>query len=102
MDRDHDEWVAAIVQAIETGAELDLARGETVDPQHAESWPASRQLPGEALRAALIQPDVSPDPRGLKIRAAHITGEVELAELHIVHSLQFECCSSSNPLTGAG
>jgi hypothetical protein len=57
VDRGHDEWVGAIVQAIKTGTELDLASVEDVDPQQAGRWPASRQLPGGALRAAPTDPD---------------------------------------------
>jgi hypothetical protein len=98
MDRDHDEWVAAIVEAIKTGTGLDLTPGEAVDPQQADSWPPSRQLPGEALRAALLQPDVTPDPRGLRIRAAHVTAEADLADLRIGHSLKFEYCAFEQPL----
>jgi hypothetical protein len=98
VDRDHDEWVAAIVQAIQTGTMLDLAPGETADPQQAENWPTSRRLPGEALRAALLWSDVTPDPRGLHIRAAQITGEVDFTGLHVGHSLQFEYCALEQPL----
>jgi hypothetical protein len=98
VDRDHDQWVAAIVEAIKTGTELDLAPDETVDAQQADNWPASRQLPGGALRAALLQPDIKPDPRGLRIRAACIIGDVDLAEFRIPYSLRFTDCAFEQPL----
>jgi hypothetical protein len=99
VDRDHGKWVAAIVQAIEAGTMLDLAPGKTnIDARQADNWSASRQLPGEAIRAALLHPHLKPDPRGLKIRAARIIGEVDLAELHVRHSLQFICCAFERPL----
>jgi hypothetical protein len=47
VGRDHDEWVAAIVHAIETGTALDLAPAETVDRQQAHNWSTSRQVPGK-------------------------------------------------------
>ena len=66
--RDHAAWVEALVKALEDGTALDLAPGEGVDVTQAAGWPASRQLPGEALRAALLGAGVKPDPRGLRIR----------------------------------
>jgi hypothetical protein len=89
-DRDHKAWVAALLQALEDGRPLDLAPGEDVDVSH---WPESRRLPGEALRAALLQPDVRPDPRGLKIRRAYITGSADLAGLKLPHALSFDRCA---------
>jgi hypothetical protein len=102
VDRDHNAWVAAIVQAIEKGEELDLAPGETIDPQQADKWPTSRRLPGEALREALLQSGIEPDPRGLSIRAAYVTGETELFGFHIPHSLWFEDCAFEEPLMWTG
>jgi hypothetical protein len=67
-NRDHDTWVHELVQALKNGTPLDLARGEDLDLTQAADWPASRRMPGEALRAALLTPDVRPDPRSLKIR----------------------------------
>ena len=98
MDRDHDEWVAAIVQAITTGTTLDLAPGEFFFATRGDRWPAHRQLPGQALRAALLKPDLKPDPRGLSIRAALITGEADLAEVRIPYSLRFLDCAFEQPV----
>jgi hypothetical protein len=53
-DRGHQEWVDAVVQALQDGNMLDLAPGEDVDVGQAAGWPASRRLPGEALRGALV------------------------------------------------
>ena len=83
-DRDHQAWVhkrawvRKLVQALHDGALLDFAPGKNVvDVPEAAAWPASRKLPGEALRAALLKPDVPPNPQDLKIRAAYITGFTE-------------------------
>jgi len=73
-DRDHQAWIKKLVQALKDGTPLDLAPLEDVDVSLARDWPAPRRLPGEALRAALLSSDLRPDPRGLKIRAAYITG----------------------------
>jgi hypothetical protein len=101
VDGDHNAWVAAIVQAIEKGEELDLAPGETIDPQQADNWPTSRHLPGEALREAFLQPGIEPDPRGLSIRAAYVTGETDLVGFHIPHGLSFQDCAFEQPLVWA-
>jgi hypothetical protein len=100
VERDHDDWVAAIVQAIQTGTTLDLAPGEAVDPHQADSWPTSRRLPGEALREAFIQPDIKADPRGPSIRAAYITGVVDLNAIRIPYSLMLSDCAFEQVLNG--
>ena len=59
----------------------------------AVDWPASRRLPGEALAAALLTPDVRPNHQGLKIRGAYITGLTDLADLKLSHGLSFDYCA---------
>jgi hypothetical protein len=81
------------MQALEDGIPLDLAPGEDVDVSQAAGWPLSRRLPGESLRAALLELDVKPDPRGLTIRAAYITGITDLANLRLSFGLRFESCT---------
>jgi hypothetical protein len=81
------------VQALQDGRLLDLAPGEDLDLTQAAAWPDNRRLPGEALRAALLNPDVRPDPHGLKIRGAYITGPADLAGLQIPCSLYFDSCA---------
>jgi hypothetical protein len=101
-DPDHEGWVAALVQAIKDGRELDFAPGEDVDSTQAANWPESRRLPGEALRAALLEPDVRPDPRGLLIRGAYITGLTDLADLRVPYGLDFESCAFELPARWPG
>jgi hypothetical protein len=96
-DRDHKAWVAALLQALEDGTPLDLAPGEDVDVSQAASWPGSRRLPGEALRAALLEPNVNADPRGLTIRVAYITGITDLADLRLPFGLHFDSCAFEQP-----
>jgi hypothetical protein len=86
------------VQALQDGAVLDFAPGKNVvDLPEAAGWPVSRKLPGEALRAALLKPDVRPNPRGLRIRAAYITGLTDLADLGLAHGLSFDYCGFQQP-----
>jgi hypothetical protein len=92
-DRSHQAWADALVQALQDGTVLDLAPGEDVDVSQAAGWPASCRLPGEALRAALLNSAVWPDPRGLKIRAAYITGTTDLADLRVPYGLHFDSCA---------
>jgi hypothetical protein len=93
-DRDHDAWVAKLVQALKDGTPLDLVPFEDhVDLSQAAEWPVSRRLPGDALREALLKPDVRPDPRGLWIRAAYITGLADLANLRLAYGLHFDSCA---------
>ena len=92
MHRAHAKWTARLVRALHDGAALDLAPGKPVDITKAAAWPVSRRLPGEALRAALLKPDVRPNPRGLKIRAACITGLADLADLRLPYGLSFDRC----------
>jgi hypothetical protein len=92
-DRDHDGWVKELVKALEDGTVLDLAPGEDVDVSQAAEWPDPQRLPGGALRAALLEPDVKPDPRGLKIRGAYITGITDLADLRLAFGLHFDSCA---------
>jgi hypothetical protein len=91
--RDHKAWVAVLLQKLEDGTPLDLAPGEDVDLTQAVDWPVSRRLPGEALRAALLEPNVNADPRGLTIRAAYITGITDLANLRLSYGLHFKFCA---------
>jgi hypothetical protein len=85
------------MRALQDGAQLDLSRGQDVDVSHATEWSAARRLPGEALRAALLKPDVRADPRGLTIRGAYITGLTDLADLRLAFGLHFESCDFEQP-----
>ena len=96
-DRDPKAWVAELVQKLEDGMPLDLADGENVDVTQAAGWPKNRRLPGEALRAALLSSDVRPDPRGLNIRAAYITGITDLADFRLLFGLRFDSCAFEQP-----
>jgi hypothetical protein len=101
-DRDHKAWVAVMVQKLEDGTLLDLAPGENVDLTQAAGWPESRRIPGEALRAALLEPNVNADPRGLRIRAAYITGINDLANLRLSFGLHFDSCAFQRSANWSG
>lgn len=82
-----------LVQALQAGTPLNFGYGEPVDLTRAKDWPADRRVPGEALRAALLKSEISPDPRGLTIYNAYITGRADLADLRLPYGLSFNSCA---------
>jgi hypothetical protein len=64
---------------------------------------ANRQLPADALRQVLIDPNLVVDPRGLRIQNAHIVEELDLKHLVFPHPLHLIDCNVDAPiqLTGA-
>jgi hypothetical protein len=59
------------------GEELDLANGGPVDLTTAASWPASRQVSANAIRD-LLRSTPETGPRSVRLRGAHIVGELDL------------------------
>jgi hypothetical protein len=70
--------------------------GELLDVAH-------RQLPADALRQVLIDPNLVVDPRGLRIQNAHIVEELDLKHLVFPHPLHLIDCNvdAAIQLTGA-
>jgi len=53
-------------------ADMDL------DPANGATWPPEREVAAELLRSILLDPDLRPDPRGLRLRGALVTGILDL------------------------
>jgi len=53
-------------------ADMDL------DPAKGATWPPEREVAAELLRSILLDPDLRPDPRGLRLRGAFVTGILDL------------------------
>ena len=88
-------WAARLVKAAASGEVLDLATGvpdRGIRPAEAATWPPERCVPANALRAAVLDPDLRPDPTGMRIRGARITGALVLQHASIPCSLALSYC----------
>jgi hypothetical protein len=92
-------WAKRLQATVASGDVLDLApqidddqlRG--VDPAE---WESAGRIPGEAIRELLLQPGVTPDPRGLRIRGAFIESNLNLDYATLPSRLEFENCYFEN------
>ena len=94
-------WTARLVEAARSGEALDLAPGVPdgeIEPAGAASWPSERCVPAAALRAALLDPDLKPDPSGLWIRGAYLTGTLNLDHATIPCPLSLTYSAAKNLL----
>ncbi|MEE6272464.1 hypothetical protein V2J56_03770 [Georgenia sp. MJ206] len=105
-----DAWVERLVRHARSGEPLDLARdgdddeattrddeATAGDPRdgvadNAEARSRERHIPATAIRRALLDPDLRPDPRGLVIRGARITGALDLAHAAVPCPLVLRSC----------
>jgi hypothetical protein len=81
-----DELTVALYRAARTGELLDLApdvADADLHPTESSTWPPSRHVPAEMLRAVLVDSSLAPDPRGLRLRGARITGTLDLAHVEV-------------------
>ena len=93
-----DEGLSPVEQAladhVRRGEWLDLTvEGETVDEATMRSWDASRTCRAWVIRHILrgrLAPD--PDPHGLRLRGARITGRLDLQDLTTDVNLELENC----------
>ena len=89
-------------EALAQGTELVLGEGTLPDhPGGGRSSPADPAVPAELLRAVLLDPDPDRrvDPRGVALRGALITGELDLAWATLHHPLTFRSCRFIGPVT---
>jgi hypothetical protein len=71
-----------LVDYVTCGELLDLAGGEPVDEAAMRSWDSSRTVRAAVLRDIVrgrLAPE--PDPHGLRLRGARITGRLDLENL---------------------
>lgn len=115
-ERSEDEWVQVLIEAIKTGVQvdpggedlgileagMDVCRAE-VAPTAAElkGWGTTRQISATALRKALLEPSLTPDPRGLQIYGARIHGPLNLVGAHLSHRLVLARCHLVDPIHAA-
>ncbi|MFT4218280.1 MAG: hypothetical protein QM619_14000 [Micropruina sp.] len=97
-----DEWVTKLVTAACTGKLLDLADGEDADPANADQWPDDRRVPADAIRTALLTPDLKPDPRGLRLWGADVTGALDLDYATLPCQLTLTHCRFNEPILMQG
>ena len=70
------DWRERLVMALRTGLPLHVS---DLNPSTDEGWNESHRISAELIRDCLLQRrDVKPDPRGLEIHGAHITGDLDL------------------------
>ena len=83
-----------LVERVGRGEWLDLAAGdETVDEAAMRSWGDSRTCRASVIRDLLRgRPTADPDPHGLRLRGARITGRLDLENLATDVSLELHDC----------
>ncbi|WP_344868588.1 hypothetical protein [Amycolatopsis ultiminotia] len=89
----------ALVDHVERGAVLDLAEDETIDRTEMRSWDTSRAVRAAVVRDILrgrLAPE--PDPHGLRLRGARITGRLDLENLTSTVALELRDCLLSDGL----
>ncbi|MFT4217711.1 MAG: hypothetical protein QM619_11090 [Micropruina sp.] len=84
-------WASRLRRAIRKGEAIDLLAGDNSDPIASQPAPR-RSIPGTAIRKALLHPQLRPDPRGLAIRGAIITGQLDLRHAVVSCQLQLQDC----------
>lgn len=92
-----DEWTAKLTNAARTGRPLDLA-GARADLSDADHWGSERKVPAEAIRATLLNPGLDPDPYGLTVRGADVTGVLELGFSRLPCRLALQHCRFVEPV----
>lgn len=71
-----------LVEHVERGEMLDLAGDQAVDEDSMRLWDDSRTIPASVIRDIVrgrLAPD--PDPHGLQVRGARISGRLDLANI---------------------
>ena len=72
----------SLVEHVGRGGRLDLAAGEAVDEAAMRSWGKSRTCRASVIRDILRgRLAADPDPHGLRLRGARITGRLDLQSL---------------------
>jgi len=96
VDANHDRWVQRLTAAARSGEILDLTAGvsdpDMLDPAHADTWPNERRVPAAAIRTTLLNAELDPDPHGLRLQGAHITGALDLEHVRVPCPLWLTHC----------
>jgi hypothetical protein len=71
-----------LLDAVRDGEVLDLAGGELVDEDAMRSWDGSRTVSAALIRDLVRgRRGIEPDPHGLRLRGARVSGRVDLANI---------------------
>lgn len=76
----------ALREAVRTGQLLDLApdfADASLEASNGDAWPVNRHVPAVLLRSILLDPDLIPDPLGLQLRGALVTGALDLDQAEL-------------------
>jgi uncharacterized protein YjbI with pentapeptide repeats len=94
----HASWVDRCRQAASSGRVLDFG-ARTGKPGLAAPFCKSsgRVIPGQAIRDALLDPQLKPDALGLRIQGAYISGVLNLDHAALACPLVLEKCEFENP-----
>ncbi len=84
------------------GVQLDLSTGDPTvdDPAHGADWPATRTVRADVV-AQLVTGELTPDSRRLRtlrLKGAHLKGELDLEAAELVYHLELENCSFEKPI----
>jgi hypothetical protein len=83
----------SLVEHVGRGDKLDLAKGQAVDKATMRLWGKSRTCRASVIRDILRgRLAAEPDPRGLLLRGARITGRLDLENLATDVSLELADC----------
>lgn len=87
-------------RAARTGYRLDAAPGIAdidLDAGQGGVWLSHRRLPAELVRLVLLDPNLQPDPRGLKLRGFTLTGVLDLEATALPCPLHLQSCTLRQP-----
>lgn len=97
------DLVQMLVEHVERGELLDLAPGEVIDEAAMRGWGLERTVPASAIRDVLRgRRAEAPDPRGLRLRGALITGSLDLEKLTTDVTLELGECYLAEGLIARG
>ena len=96
-------WGKTLKAHLRTGALLDLVpAGQEPDPVDADQWADDRRIPADTLRDVLLWAVRHPakiDPHGLRVRGAHVTGLLDLANMDIPCPIELADCRLSDDIS---
>lgn len=91
-----------LIDHVSRGELLDLSAGERINESAMRSWGEDRSIPAQVIRDILrgrLVPD--PDPRGVRLRGALITGRLNLENLSTDLNLQLTGCFLTEGITAS-
>ncbi|MFF3910536.1 hypothetical protein ACFYZJ_32335 [Streptomyces sp. NPDC001848] len=93
----------ALIEHVAAGEVLDLAGADPIDEAAMRTWGSERYVRARVIRDILrgrLAPD--PDPHGLRLRGAVISGRIDLEDLTTAVNLDLEACLLDEGLCASG